>query len=431
MNVLVLNCGSSSVKFQLIETDSDRIAAHTDVVHLQGMIEKIGTAEAIVSYAFHDRPPQRSTEELLTHHAAIARVVDILERREPQAASAAAGEGQPKAGDGAPADERRAAGLKIEAVGHRVVHGGEHFTESHLMDDEVVHGIERAIPLAPLHNPHNLKGHTVCRDLFPALPQVAVFDTAFHHTLPPRAFLYGLPYDYYRRQRIRRYGFHGTSVRYVFFRWRQLTGAARTVANLIVCHLGNGCSVTAIENGQSADTSMGYTPLEGLVMGTRCGDIDPAILLHLMAKEELAPHEVATLLNRWSGIYGLSGDSNDMRAVLNSMTAGDERAKLAVEVFCYRVRKYIGAYWAALGRLDALIFTGGIGQHAALVRQMTCERLDALGCQLDETRNLSLGGREGQISLPASKVAIWVIPTNEELLIARDTYRVVQGLPLP
>lgn len=427
MNVLVLNCGSSSVKFQLIETDSERIATHTDVVHLQGNIEKIGTAEAIVSYLFHERPPQRATEELLTHHAAISRVLAILERRsEPAAADPP---GQKPAGSAA-AEDRRGGHLTIEAVGHRVVHGGEHFTESQLMDEDVVHGIERAIPLAPLHNPHNLKGYSVCRDLFPKLPQVAVFDTAFHHTLPPRAFLYGLPYDYYRRQRIRRYGFHGTSVRYVFFRWRQLTGAARTVSNLIVCHLGNGCSVTAIENGQSVDTSMGYTPLEGVMMGTRCGDIDPAIVLHLMAKEELAPHEVATLLNRWSGLYGLSGDSNDMRAVLNSMTAGDERSKLAVDVFCYRVRKYIGAYWAALGRLDALIFTGGIGQHAAIVRQMICDRLDALGCQLDETRNLSLAGREGQISMPTSRVAIWVIPTNEELLIARDAYRVVQGLPL-
>ncbi len=433
MNVLVLNCGSSSVKFQLIETDSDRIAQHTDAVHLQGSIEKIGTAEAIVTYAFEARPPRRTTEELLNHHAAISRVVGILERR-PEAAAGASGPGslqEQKPQQGETTDERRSRTLTIDAIGHRVVHGGEHFTQSHLMDDDVVQGIERAIPLAPLHNPHNLKGYTVCRDLFPKLPQVAVFDTAFHHTLPAHAYLYGLPYDYYRRQRIRRYGFHGTSVRYVFFRYRELTGAARTVANIIVCHLGNGCSVTAIEEGQSVDTSMGFTPLEGLMMGTRCGDLDPAILLHLMTKEELAPHEVATLLNRWSGLYGLSGESNDMRTVINSMAAGDERSKLAVEVFCYRVRKYIGAYWAVLGRLDALIFTGGIGQNAALVREMICDRLDALGCQIDETRNLSLGGREGLVSLPSSHVAIWVIPTNEELLIARDTYRVVEGLPLP
>ncbi len=423
MNVLVLNVGSSSVKFQLIETDSQRITTHTDVVHLQGSIEKIGTAEAILSYAFQDRPLQRTTEELLTHHAAISRVVSLLERH-PESASGALAAAPPEG-------ERRKSALAIEAIGHRVVHGGEHFTHSHLVDESVVHGIERAIPLAPLHNPHNLKGYVVCRDLFPKLPQVAVFDTAFHHTLPPRAFLYGLPYDYYRRRRIRRYGFHGTSVRYVFFRYRELTGAARTVSNLIVCHLGNGCSITAIENGQSVDTSMGFTPLEGVMMGTRCGDIDPSVPLHLMTTEELAPHEVATLLNRWSGLYGLSGESNDMRTLLNSMTAGDERSRLAVEVFCYRVRKYIGAYWAILGRLDALVFTGGIGQNAAVVRQMICDRLDALGCEIDETANLTLGGREGRISTPASRVAVWVIPTNEELLIARDTYRVVHGLPLP
>lgn len=424
MNVLVLNCGSSSVKFQLVQTDSDRITAHTDAVHLKGSIEKIGTAEAIVTCTFGGRPPQRTTEELLSHHAAISRVVSLLERSRSPASAGAASTAK------VPAKERRRRNTRIEAIGHRVVHGGEHFTESKLMDEEVVQGIERAIPLAPLHNPHNLKGYFVCRELFSQLPQVAVFDTAFHHSLPPRAFLYGLPYDYYRRQRIRRYGFHGTSVRYVFFRYRQLTGVARTVSNVIVCHLGNGCSVTALENGQSVDTSMGFTPLEGLMMGTRCGDLDPAIILHLMAKEELAPHEVATLLNRWSGLYGLSGDSNDMRTLLNSMATGDERSKLAVEVYCYRIRKYIGAYWAVLGRLDALIFTGGIGQNAALVRQMVCERLDALGCQIDETRNLSLGGREGLISLPTSRAAIWVIPTDEELLIARDTYRVVQGLPL-
>ena len=424
MNILMLNCGSSSVKFQVIETNSDRIAAHTDLVHLSGMIEKIGTAEAIFTHTFGERPPKRSMEELLNHHAAIGRAVGLLGRSpEPKPAEATSAAG-------ATAQERRRQNVAVDAIGHRVVHGGEHFTQSHLIDEEVVHGIERATPLAPLHNPHNLKGYFVCRDLFPELPQVAVFDTAFHHTMPPRAFLYGLPYDYYRRQRIRRYGFHGTSVRYILFRYGQLTGAARTVSNLIVCHLGNGCSVTALENGESVDTSMGFTPLEGVMMGTRSGDIDPAILLHLMTKEELAPHEVATLLNRWSGLYGISGESNDMRTVLNSMTAGDERCKLAVEVFCYRIRKYIGAYWAALGRLDALIFTGGIGQNAALVRQMICDRLDALGCELDETCNLSLAGREGLVSLPSSRVAIWVIPTDEELLIARDTYRVVQGMPL-
>lgn len=423
MKVLVLNSGSSSIKFQLIETDSERISTHTDVVLLRGIVEKIGTGEAIISYTFEGGKSQSSVEELLNHHAAMARVVDILESG-PEAAAAAA-----KGGSSTEKVESR--DLKVEAIGHRIVHGGEHFTESHLMEDEVVHGIERAIPLAPLHNPHNLKGYYVCRSLFPSLPQVAVFDTAFHHTIPPHAFLYGLPYDYYRRQRIRRYGFHGTSVRFVFYRYRELTGTPKSMSNIIVCHLGNGCSMTAIQGGHSVDTSMGFTPLEGLVMGTRCGDIDPAILLHIMSKDELAPQEVSTLLNRWSGLYGLSGESNDMRTLLASMAEGDERSRLAVEVFCYRIRKYIGAYWAVLGRLDAVIFTGGIGENAAKVRQMICEPLDAMGCQIDEMLNQAIRGKETKVSAPVSKVAIWVIPTNEELLIARDTYRVVNGLPLP
>ncbi len=403
MNVLVLNCGSSSVKFQFIETDAERIAAHSDLVHFYGLVEKIGTAEAVITYAFGAEGPQRHGEELLTHHAAMSRMLEILRSR----------------------------ALAVDAIGHRIVHGGQRLTESCRLDEEVVREVERAIPLAPLHNPNNLKGYRVCRELFPDLPQVGVFDTAFHHTLPPEAFLYGLPYDYYRRQGIRRYGFHGISVRYIFYRYRERTGAAREQSNVIACHLGNGCSVTAIRNGRSADTSMGFTPLEGLIMGTRSGDLDPSILLHLMSKEELMPHEVSTLLNRWSGLYGLSGESGDMRTLLASMEAGDERSRLAVEVFCYRLRKYIGAYWAALGRLDAVIFTGGIGQNAALVRQMTCAGLEPLGLVLDERANLALGAGEADIAASESKVRVWVIPTNEELLIARDTYRVLQGLPLP
>jgi acetate kinase len=423
MNVLVLNSGSSSIKFQVIDTDSEKISAHTEIVVLRGTIEKIGTEQALVSYCFQDGEMHRAGEELVNHHAALSYVVKILETGAEAAAAAAKGGGVEKVA---------AHPIKVDAIGHRMVHGGEHFTESHLMDEEVVHGIERAIPLAPLHNPHNLKGYYVCRELFPGLPQVAVFDTAFHHTIPPHAFLYGLPYDYYRRQRIRRYGFHGTSVRYVFYRYRELTGAPKTTSNLIVCHLGNGCSITAIDNGRSVDTSMGFTPLEGLVMGTRCGDIDPAVILHIMGKDELAPAEVSTLLNRWSGLYGLSGESNDMRTLLASMRKGDERSRLAVEVFCYRIRKYIGSYWAVLGRLDAIIFTGGIGENADQVRHMICEKLDALGGQIEEMANAGMvRGKEGRISTSDSKVGLWVIPTNEELLIARDAFRVVNGLPLP
>ncbi len=403
MNVLVLNCGSSSIRFQIIETNGERIAAHSDRAHMRGHVEKIGTAEALVTRRFGDDPPACFGEELLNHEAALSRILELVRMQK----------------------------LEVEAIGHRVVHGGEHLTESRLITDDVLRQVEAAVSLAPLHNPHNLKGYQICRRLFPGLPQVAVFDTAFHHTLPPVAYLYGLPYDYYRRQGIRRYGFHGTSVRYVFYRYRERTGVARDQANVIVAHLGNGCSVTAIGGGRSVDTSMGFTPLEGLLMGTRCGDIDPSILLHLMAKEELMPHEVSTLLNRWSGLYGLSGNSSDMRTLLQAMDAGDQRSQTAVESFCYRLRKYIGAYWAALGRLDAVIFTGGIGERAYKVRDLALAGLEPMGLRLSVSLNRSIEAGEGDIAAAGSPVRIWVIPTNEELLIARDTYRILNGLPLP
>ncbi len=295
MNVLVLNCGSSSIKFQLIETNAARIASHTDRALMRGQVEKIGSGESIVTCRFGEDPPEQLGGELLTHQMALGRVFELLKERK----------------------------VAVEAIGHRVVHGGERMTESREINEEVLRAVEAAIPLAPLHNPANLKGYKVCRDLYPDLPQVAVFDTAFHHTLPRQAFLYALPYDYYRKQGIRRYGFHGTSVRYVFYRYREITGVAREKSNVIVCHLGNGCSITAIKAGKSVDTSMGFTPLEGLVMGTRCGDIDRRILLHLMTRDELALHELSTFLNRWCGLLGLSGESNDMRTLLESMAAGE------------------------------------------------------------------------------------------------------------
>lgn len=401
MNVFVLNCGSSSIKFQLIETDVQRIATHSDRVIAKGLVEKIGSDQAILTYQFGDEPPVHSSEELLNRESAMKCIVELLKGRK----------------------------LEVGGIGHRVVHGGEKMTESREMDEEVVRAIELAIPLAPLHNPHNLKGYQVCRDLFPGVRHVAVFDTAFHHTMPRHAFLYALPYDYYRQQGIRRYGFHGTSVRYVLYRYRELTGLTKETTNAVVCHLGNGCSITAVQGGKSVDTSMGYTPLEGLVMGTRSGDIDPSILLHIMMRDELSPHEVSTLVNRWSGLYGLSGESNDMRTLLASAAAGDDRCKMAIEVFCYRLRKYIGSYWAAIGRLDAIIFTGGIGENAAPIRTQTIEPLEALGIRIDAAKNEAHG--EQEISGPDSRVKVYVIPTNEELLIARDTFRVLNGIPMP
>jgi acetate kinase len=320
---------------------------------------------------------------------------------------------------------------EIHAVGHRVVHGGERFQRSVLIDEAVVRGIEDTIELAPLHNPANLRGIAAARDVLGAgLPQVAVFDTAFHHTLPEHAYLYAIPYQLYRRHRVRRYGFHGTSHRYVAHRWRQLTGRAREETRIVTLHLGNGCSACAIRDGDSVDTSMGFTPLEGLVMGTRSGDLDPAVLDFVAGKEGLSLGEMEGLLNKQSGLLGISGLTNDMRELLaESAEHDDRRARLAIDLFCYRARKYIGAYLAAMGGAEAIVFTGGIGENAADIRARICDGLEWLGLTLDAGRNGECsGGREGRISADDARLAAWVIPTDEELLIARDTFRAVTGL---
>jgi len=412
MNVLILNCGSSSVKFQIIATDVERIEQNTDEQLAHGIIERIG-GEAIITLLATDRPPQRSTAPLRDTRAA----VELILRW-------------------ACAEESGIKEVKsvadIHAVGHRVVHGGEHFKQSVLITDEVLRGIEDCIDLAPLHNPANIKGINAAREVFgKGLPQVGVFDTAFHQTLPAHAYLYALPYQLYRRHRIRRYGFHGTSHRYVAYRYRQLKNIQRNQTNIITLHLGNGCSAAAIKGGNSIDTSMGLTPLEGLVMGTRSGDLDPAIIEFVAAKEGLSAQEVETLLNKQSGLLGLSGLTNDMRELLDEARESDDRrAKLAIEIFCYRARKYIGAYLAAMNGADAVVFTGGIGENSAEVRAIICGGLGWLGLELDSERNHALrGGHEGRISTDGSRLAAYVIPTNEELLIARDTVRVVCGVP--
>jgi acetate kinase len=408
MKILVLNCGSSSIKFQLIETNVEMIETNADRCIAKGIVEKIGTDEAALHLTVPPNPAQTVTEEMLDHQTALARTIQALK------------EGQ-AIGDIS----------QIEAVGHRVVHGGERFSASVMIDDEVEKAIQQCSELAPLHNPHNLRGYLVARKLLPQVPQVAVFDTAFHQTLPPKAYLYGLPYTYYRRYRIRRYGFHSTSHRYVAFYCRKMLGKAKDDANLITAHLGNGCSITAIEKGKSIDTSMGFTPLEGLLMGTRCGDIDPAIILYLMSKDELAIHDMSTLLNRFSGLYGISGDSNDMRDLIAAAAKEDKQAEVAIEAFCYRLRKYIGAYTAALGHVDGLVFTGGIGENAPLVREKACQGIAELGYEIDLARNREAVGKAREISTASSRIRIFVIPTNEELLIARDTFRVIRGLPIP
>jgi acetate kinase len=412
MNVLVLNCGSSTVKFQLIATDLDEISRNADRRLAGGVVERIG-GEAIITTKVEGRAQQRSTAALRDMRAA----VDHLIR---WASSEAAGiDGIRSIAD-------------IHAVGHRVVHGGERFTHSVLITDEVLDGIEEMIELAPLHNPANIKGIQAARELFgPGLPQVAIFDTAFHQTLPERAYIYAIPYQFYRRYKLRRYGFHGTSHRYVAYRYRLLRNLPREATNLITLHLGNGCSAAAIKNGDSIDTSMGMTPLEGLVMGTRAGDIDPAIIDYLAVKEGLSLQQLESMLNKQSGLIGISGLTNDMRELLEEAHENnDRRARLAIEIFCYRVRKYIGAYLAAMGGADAIVFTGGIGENAPEIRARICDGLQWAGLELDQGRNANcVSGCEGLISTDASRLAAYTIPTDEELLIARDTVRCVRGAP--
>lgn len=410
MNVLVLNSGSATIKFQLIATDLDLIEANADRRIARGTIERVG-GEAILTLQAEGSAPKRSTAPLRDIRAAI----DFIAR---WAASPESG----IQGFGSIAD--------IHAVGHRVVHGGEHFTQSMLITDKVLHGIEDCIDLAPLHNPANIKGIIAARELFGmGLPQVAVFDTAFHQTLPEHAYMYALPYQLYRRYRIRRYGFHGTSHRYVAYRYRQLRNLKREQVNIITLHLGNGCSASAIKDGDSIDTSMGLTPLEGLVMGTRCGDIDPAIVDFISAKEGLSAQEADSLLNKQSGLLGISGLTHDMRDLLDEAAENDDRrARLAIDIFCYRARKYVGAYLAAMGGADAIVFTGGIGENSVKIRARICEGLQWMGLELDTERNDShKGGREGIISRDDSRLHAYVIPTDEELLIARDTVRCVQA----
>jgi acetate kinase len=410
MKILVLNSGSSSLKFQLIETSPEQIETNQDRLLVRGTIEKIGTEEAIVSLVVPDKRKTRSSREILEHKEAIRAALEEL----VEGADALIGSPE-----------------EIEGVGHRIVHGGEQFGHSTLMTNEVVEQIEDSIQLAPLHNPANLKGYYAAREMLPGSQHVAVFDTSFHHTLPPHAYIYGLPYILYARHKIRRYGFHGTSHRYVSYRLAQIHGAKRDAFKMITCHLGNGCSVCAIDHGKSVDTSMGFTPLEGLVMGTRAGDVDVAAVLHVMAREELSLHEVNSLLNKHSGLYGISGISNDMKTLLEESAQGNARAKLAVDVFCYRVKKYLGAYWAALNGADAVIFTGGIGENAPAIREQICSSLDSLGITIDPEKNQAAVGKEMEISTDGGRCRIWVIPTNEELLLARDTLRCILNLPFP
>lgn len=412
MKVLVLNAGSSTLKFQFIDTDKAAIDSNSDKRLARGQIERIG-GEAILTLQVGSAEPSHRTAHVRNHAEAVEQVIAWM------------------------ADGESGVGIKstsdIEAVGHRVVHGGERFTKSTLIDAKVRHELEELIELAPLHNPNNLLGIAAARAVLgPDVPQVAVFDTAFHQSIPETAFLYAIPYQLYRRYKVRRYGFHGTSHRYIAYRYGQLTGRTPEQTRIITLHLGNGASACAIAAGRSIDTSMGFTPLEGLVMGTRSGDLDPAILDFVGAKEGLSGHDVETMLNKQSGLLGLSGLTADMRDLLEEEDVhGDRRARLAIDVFCYRARKYIGAYIAALNGVDAIVFAGGIGENAPSIRERICAGMDWLGVQVDAERNAKLtNGAEGRFDADGTRVELWVVPTDEELVIARDTWRVTTGQDL-
>jgi acetate kinase len=413
MNVLVLNAGSSSLKFQVISTDPERIAQDRDERLCRGQVERIG-GEAVITVEHRDGPRQIFTAAIRDSAAALDYVLRWL------------------ASDHSGIDEIHSLG-DIHAVGHRVVHGGERFTESAVVDDAVLKGIEDCIDLAPLHNPNNIKGIQAAREIFgAAVPQVAVFDTAFHASIPEFAYLYAVPYHLYRRHHIRRYGFHGTSHRYVTYRYRTLNGLTREQTHVVTLHLGNGCSAAAIRAGHPVDTSMGMTPLEGLVMGTRSGDLDPAIVGLIAAKEGLSTHEVETLLNTQSGLLGISGLTNDMQTLEQELREHDDRrVRLAIEVFCHRARKYIGAFLASMGGAGAVVFTGGIGENSPEIRARICQGLEWAGLEVDDERNRQTAPRERRISKDGCRLAAWAIPTDEELLIARDTVRCVLGVPHP
>ncbi len=397
MKVLVINAGSSSVKYQLIDTETEDALA-------KGMVARIGMSGSVLTHKPFDRPQIKVSAEILDHIVAIEYVVSILLSEN----------------HGVIKDRS-----EINAVGHRVVHGGEKFTDSILITPDLMMELRNLIELAPLHNPHNIRGITACSRTLEDVPQVAVFDTAFHHAMPDYAYIYGIPYVLYKRYGIRRYGFHGTSHKFVSERAAAMLGKPLSDLRVVTAHLGNGASAAAIDRGTSVDTSMGFTPLEGLLMGTRSGDMDPAIILHIMAREELSLHEANTLLNKHSGLAGISGVSSDMREIIEAAAGGNNTAQLALDVFCYRLKKYVGSYAAAMGGIDALVFTGGVGENSADVRRKTCEGLEFIGLQVDNDKNTAAKGKETDISVDDARGRVLVIPTNEELVIARDTHRIV------
>ncbi len=398
MKVLVINCGSSSIKYQLFDMPQKELLA-------KGLVEKVGEGKSILTHQ-HKGREFRSEVPVSNHEEGMKLIMKTLTDKET----------------GAISDISR-----IDAVGHRVVHGGENFSGSVKITKDVLETIEEYADLAPLHNPPNLAGIMAISSILPDVVQAAAFDTAFHQTIPQKAYMYAIPRDLYEKFGIRRYGFHGTSHRFVARRAVTLMGKAKKETNVITCHLGNGCSITAVKNGKSVDTSMGLTPLEGLVMGTRSGDIDPAIIFYLAERQGMSTRDINTILNKKSGLLGVSGVSNDMRNVLEEASKGNDKAELAIEIFCYRIKKYIGAYTAVLGHVDAVAFTGGIGENSALIREKVLDGLECLGIRLDTNRNCDDSKAERLISSRDSKVDVFVIPTDEEGRIAYDTHKIASG----
>jgi len=400
MKVIVLNCGSSSIKYQLFEMPSKNVLA-------KGLVDKIGLKGSAIKHKRNDGVEAKLEGEILDHQAGIQYLLGILVSE--------------KYGSIKDIEE-------IDAVGHRVVHAGEKFSGSVYITEEVIDALEECVDLAPLHNPPNLKGIYAMKELLPEVPQVGVFDTAFHQTMPPEAYLYGIPYSLYEKYKIRRYGFHGTSHKYVSKRACEILDLDYEKQKIVTCHLGNGASMAAIKGGKSVDTSMGMTPIEGLIMGTRCGDLDVGALLYIADKEETSIQNTSTLVNKFSGMIGISGVSSDMRDIQAAADNGNERAKVALEMYQYRVKKYIGAYAAAMGGVDVIVFAGGIGENDTLTRTRSLEGLEFLGLEVDREKSLNSRAKEEVISTPESRVKIIVVPTDEELMIAADTYEIVESI---
>ncbi|MHC1704669.1 MAG: acetate/propionate family kinase [Tenuifilaceae bacterium] len=401
MIVLVLNCGSSSIKYQVIDMSND------SKLLAKGLVERVGLADGILTHKPEGKEKYEAYEPIPDHNVGINLILDTL------------------------VDKKHGVIKSINdivAVGHRVAHGGEFFTESSLIDDHVKSEIEKCIELAPLHNPANLKGILSMEKLLPGIPQVAVFDTSFHQSMPNFSYLYALPYEYYDKYKIRRYGFHGTSHKYVAKKACNILGLDFNAVKIITCHLGNGASVCAIKNGKSVDTSMGFTPVEGLIMGTRSGDVDAGILLFLAEKENLSIKQVNDVINKKSGVQGISGLSSDMRDLEDAAAAGNERAKLAIDMYYYRVKKYVGAYAAVMDGVDVIIFTGGIGENDPLIRAHVSEAIDFMGVDFDAEANKGVRGKDKILTKPNSRVKVMAITTNEELVIATDTARIVSEL---